>query len=371
MRIIDWMFALAGVVFISITCEKPNEVDSMNAYFIGNSLTRNIPLEKLQNLFEYQGIEYSYGTQLGGGHQLDQHLSKRNHGNKPGEGKYNTVEPYGEYDHAFKNYKFDAVILQPYNSELDKAAQITDHWPYFESGAIQAASGFIDYAMGKTKAGAGAWHFEHPNTKHKAANQFYIYATWPRIPQMLDSTNTTSYSDFYYQEYNGGAFHCKGYFDNLVSSLNALHPELKQPVKLIPAGEVLAELDLKIRNGELPGIENFYHRNQSYYKQARRNNKNAPGFNPDTFIRDAGVMNFYADNVHMNDQPHNGDGSGTIGSYCAALTVYAVLSRQSPVGMTAEPYEMFDYQNDIKLIHAIQQIVWEVVISNPLTGVRN
>jgi hypothetical protein len=77
------MFALAGVVFISITCEKPDEVDSINAYFIGNSITRNIPLEKLQKLFDYQGIEYSYGTQPGEGHQLDRHLSKRNHGNKP------------------------------------------------------------------------------------------------------------------------------------------------------------------------------------------------------------------------------------------------------------------------------------------------
>jgi hypothetical protein len=149
-----------------------------------------------------------------------------------------------------------------------------------------------------------------------------------------------------------------------------MHPELSYPVKLIPAGQVLAELDKKIRNNSLPGIVNFYERNQSYYIKSRRNNNPLPDFDPDTFQAEKGVLNFYADNVHLNDQPHNGEDSGTIGSYCAALTIYAVLGNKNPVGLTAEPYEMFDKEKDAELIQAIQETVWEVVTNESLTGVK-
>ena len=341
----------------------------LTVYHLGNSLTRNIPLERLKLLFESEGGSYSYGMQLGGGHQLDQHLSKRNHGNAPGEGTYNTVEPYGEYDNAFKNFSFDAVVLQPYNSELDKEIEITASWPYFEAGALQAAGEFIDYARAKTEPGDDAWHRKNANTTNIATGQFYIYATWPAAKQVLSFQGNPTYAAFYEQPFIEGSIHCKGYFEKLVTRLNELHPELPAPVKLIPAGQVLAELDKKIRNGDLPGIHEFYQRNQSYYMKSRRNNNSESPYDPDEFQPENGVLNFYADNVHMNDQPHNGEDSGTIGSYCAALTVYAVLTGQSPVGLTAEPYEMFDEMKDEALIKAIQETVWEVVTNEPLAGV--
>jgi hypothetical protein len=73
------------------------------------------------------------------------------------------------------------------------------------------------------------------------------------------------------------------------------------------------------------------------------------------------VLNFYADGVHMNDQPYNGDDSGTIGSYVAALTIFATLTGNSPVGLTATPYEQFDEKTDGDLVNALQDTVWEVV----------
>lgn len=348
--------------------EKRKPVD-LRVYHLGNSLTRNIPVERLQQLFESDGGSYDYGIQLGGGHQLDQHLSKRNHGNAPGEGKYNTVEPYGEYDHAFKNYKFDAIVLQPYNSVLDKEIKVSDNWPYFEAGAIQAASAFIDYARTETKPGGDAWHQIHANTENVAANNFFIYATWPKAEQILEFHEPT-YAAFYEQPFKEGSIHCNGYFEKLVNRLNEIHPDLPEPVKLIPAGKVLAELDKKIRNGNLPGINAFYQRNQDYYIESRRNNNSPSPFDPDTFQPEKGVLNFYADGVHMNDQPHNGEDSGTLGSYCAALTIYAVLTGQTPVGLTAEPYEMFDSNLDEELIKSIQATVWKVVTEDPLTGVK-
>jgi hypothetical protein len=167
-----------------------------------------------------------------------------------------------------------------------------------------------------------------------------------------------------------GPYIVKNIFEKLLNRLNELQPDLTEPVRLIPAGQVLAELDKKIRNGNLPGITAFYERNQDYYIKSMRNNSNPSPFNPDTFLAEKGVLNFYADGVHMNDQLHNGEDSGTIGAYCAAITIYAVLTGQNPVGLTAAPYEMFDAAKDADLIEAIQKIVWKVITSEPLTGVN-
>ena len=63
----------------------------------------------------------------------------------------------------------------------------------------------------------------------------------------------------------------------------------------------------------------------------------------------------------MNDQPHNGNDSGTIGSYVAALTIFATLTGNRPVGLTVAPYEQFDARMDTALVRALQETVWDVV----------
>jgi len=336
-------------------------------YHIGNSLTRNVPLERLQKLFESVGGSYEYGMQLGGGMRLSQHLVKRSHAGPPGSGRYNTIQPYGEYDHALKKYEFDALVLQPYLEELDAPIVTSGRWPFFKSGALQAASAFIDYARGRTEPGDDRWDRQHANDNHVATERFYIYATWPRVESILEQEGEKTYAAYWNAPYAGGVRTCRGFFHKLVQRLNERHDDLEIPIRMIPAGEVLCQLDEKIRNGQLPGIEPFFERNQSYYIKAR--GPKAP-YNPDHFQREAGVLNFYADGVHMNDQPHNGRDSGTIGSYCAALTIFATLTGQSPVGLIVEPYEMFDRQADAQLIRALQQTVWDVVTGDPLTGVK-
>ncbi len=342
----------------------------LTVYYIGNSLTRNLPLERLQALFDASAISYRYGMQLAGGHTLEKHLSQRNHSNKPGEGKFNTDETFGPYGEAFRKHSFDAVVLQPYAKELDSEPKITSQWPYFECGDLQAASAFIDYARGRTPEGSGRWDYDNPNRGHKAADHFFIYATWPNTSAVLEQADEKNYAHYYAQPYRGDVQVCADFFKKLVDGLNAAYPDLAQPVRLIPAGEVMAVLDKKIRDHTLPGIEAFYDRNQRYFRKARRNNKGKSNFDPEEFDPGAGVLNFYADNIHLNDQPHNGPTSGTIGSYVAALTVYAVLTGRSPVGLTAKPYEQFDETADADLIESLQTAVWDVVRTNPLTGVN-
>lgn len=366
-------FLVAGLlsvaISISFSAEKadvPAEPgETLRTYHIGNSLTRNIPLERLQELFAAVGIEHVYGRQLGGGLQLDQHLVKRGHPGPPGSGEYNTTEPFGEYDQALKNFKFDALILQPYHEKLDIEPVTTEKWPFFEAGSLQASAALIRYALGRTEPGDDRWDRQHANTSHQATDRFYIYATWPQVKRILGSEEKT-YAAYWSAPYEGDVHPSREFFAQLVDGLNERLPDLPHPVRMIPAGEVLAVLDEKIRNDELPGVEAFYERVQPYFRKAR--GPKSP-YNPENFQRDAGVLNLYADGVHMNDQPHNGEDSGTIGSYCAAITIHATLTGKSPVGLTVEPYEMFDAEADAELIRAIQETVWDVVAGHPHTGV--
>jgi hypothetical protein len=344
--------------------------EPLRVYHIGNSLTRNLPLDRLKALFADAGIAYDYGQQLGPGFRLEMHLINAAPGTPIAKiGRYNLVEPYSQYSDAFKKFTFDAVVLQPFQMPLDLDAK-TDKAPGYTLGDIQAASALIDYARGKTKPGKGRWDLENPNTSHVASERFFIYATWPGAENVLAHQPPT-FADYYAQPYRNenGRMSCADFYHQLVKRLNERHADLPQPVRLIPAGEVFAKLDALIREDKLPGIAAFFARNQPYFVKARRNNPKQSPFDPDAFDPKAGVLNFYADGIHLNDQPHNGADSGTIGSYVAALTVFSTLSGKSPVGLTAAPYEQFGAKQDAELLKALQQTVWSVVAGHPLTGV--
>ncbi len=366
-----WM-ALSALLFVCVQIQA-GDSDALGkdprVYHIGNSLVRNLPVERLQKLFESAGGSYDYGIQLAGGHKLYMHLDKRNWTGKSGTGRFNTRKPYGTYETALRKHTWDALVLQPYKFKLDQEPTYIKRWPFFTMGSKQVCSAFIDYALGKTEKGSRRYDLENPNTGHVATRRFYVYATWPGTGEVLNQDGEKTFANYWQQPYNGGEEHKREFFYKLVDGLNKLHPDLQTPVRMIPVGDVFAALDKKIREDKLPGIAEFYARNQKYYIKARRNSKKKPPFDPDQFDRSAGVLNFYADGVHMNDQPHNGRDSGTIGAYVASLTFYATLSGESPVGLTAKPYELFDADKDSELIKALQQTVWDVVAGHPHTGI--
>ena len=353
-----------------LACVSTAVADDLTVYHIGNSLTRNVPLDRLKAVFADVGTTYRYGQQLGPGYRLEMHLINAKPGTPIAQiGRFNLVEPYSQYSDAFKKFTFDAVVLQPFQMPLDLEAKL-DKPPFFTVGDLQAASALIDYARGKTKPGHGRWDLENPNTDHVACERFYIYATWPGAQSVLEHQPQPTFASYYAQPYRDGKVPCADFYTQLVDRLNERHADLPVPVRIIPAGEVMAALDEKIRAEKLPGIEAFYARNQPYFVKARRNNPKPSPFDPEVFDRKAGVLNFYADGVHLNDQPHNGEDSGTIGSYVAALTIFATLSGKSPVGLTVAPYEQFDAKADAALIEALQQAVWSVVAGHPHSGVK-
>ena len=112
--------------------------------------------------------------------------------------------------------------------------------------------------------------------------------------------------------------------------LRATLQENTEPVRLIPGGQVMAAFDRAARAGEIPG-----------YSSA------------------AGL---FIDQIHFNDS----------GAYLMALTHYAVIRGVSPEGLPATVTRADGTAANApgeEAAQAMQQLVWQVVTSLPLTGV--
>ena len=146
----------------------------------------------------------------------------------------------------------------------------------------------------------------------------------------------------------------RDYFSKLIACVDTeLAPKLGGPVRMIPVGEVWYECDKRIKAAAIPGLAELYARGPAF----------VPGWKPDTGIK-AGVNVFYADGIHPNPMPHL---TGNVPNYVNGLTICAVLSGKSPVGMTGAIYGMDD-EGDAALIRALQETVWEVVKRYPHSG---
>ncbi|MEH7827763.1 hypothetical protein [Gemmobacter denitrificans] len=108
-------------------------------------------------------------------------------------------------------------------------------------------------------------------------------------------------------------------------------------IHVIPAGQVMAALTAKIEAGEVPGL-------------SRRE---------DLFARNPDGSQ---DMIHLND----------LGAYVVALTHFAVLAGQSPVGL---PHALLRADGtpatapDPKAAQIMQEVVWQVVTGYAATGV--
>lgn len=392
-RLFTWL-AIACLASADATAQPIG--NDVSVYHVGNSLTFSLSLDRLDKLFESQGGNYDYGTQMGAGIPLNAHLVNI-HAYTREPFKKNDVEsgPYGnDYGKAFANHQFDAVILQPYSAWLEtddykKQAETRGNtWHENDIGDHQAIDRFIEIARGDNEK------------KNQTTDRFFIYGTWPRLVALYPPRGETkTFADHWASEYDATVpsahwnVPTQSFQRELVKRVNADHSDLKTPVRLIPVGDVLAKLDVMIREDKLPGVEAYFMRetvptdvegnpvktwkgearsNQEYYRTGRRQKDGSlvKGFPfEEVFVREHGVVNLYADLIHLNDQPHAGATDGTLGTYIAAITMYTVFTGQSPVGLTTAPWERIDPEADAELVKAVQQVVWDTVTSIPETGV--
>ncbi len=150
--------------------------------------------------------------------------------------------------------------------------------------------------------------------------QIYVYARWPR--QGKDDFDTA-----WLKKYTGGwdnTNETKDYFERLTLELRKAYPKLKKPILMVPVGHVMHELNQRMKAGQVPGYTH--------------------------------IKQLFADGIHLNN----------VGSYVVACTFFATLYKQNPSGLPTEPYKV----TDAKLAAEIHDVVWKVVSTNELAGVK-
>jgi len=166
--------------------------------------------------------------------------------------------------------------------------------------------------------------------------QFYIYAQWP-------NEYNGDYAQIWLQDVspwieNGtGGFitpqRTKMYFETLADTVRKVRTDMK-PILISPVGHVFYVLDQKIKAGLIEGHSSIWE---------------------------------FVTGTHVNN----------VGSYIAGCTYFATLYGESPVGLpVVEPYRQsassksdLPITNDLARI--IQESVWEVVATHPMTGVTS
>ncbi len=346
------------------------ENKTFTAYFIGNSLTRGLSLDKMENFFSQRRMNLEYGSQLAAGTMLNEHLVKTAlYTAKPLNINNIQNRKFGSYDEALQKSKFDALVIQPYQWWVETQP----HFRFKDKhllGDRQAIGEFIKYALGNNPS------------KNIATENFFIYETWPRLDGIKrrgfksDGSKIENFDDFYEAHYTYDVLWkqpvhtvpSKEFTKLLLEGLNKDFHDLKKPIRVIPVGEILCKLDKMIRNAEMPGIEKYFQRNKEYYLTARAKIKDF--FFQSEFNKEYGVMNLYTDMIHLNTQPHNGKEDGTLGAYIAAITVFSVITGESPIGIEPTEYKRIDKKEDAELIKKIQALVWDTIKQNSMTGIK-
>ncbi len=338
------------------------EAKQLSVYFIGNSLTASTTLDRVHGLFKQRGVDLQFGSQLSGGKSLFRHLNYKSEPDqkwlswetsvpdgetfRPDPNHYR-VDPatwrFGRYDTALANHKWDVVVMQPF-----AGSSLHDE--------LEAVTAFMALALEK-----------NPGVR------FYIYQTWPRRPRVSaknESPDAGSAQDIEYGAVWDAVYSAsvddtskeaaqntgnRSFFRRLVEEAAKKFPEMKNPIQLIPVGEVLYVMDEKIKADSMPGLAEL----------VTRDPMKVPGWNPEKGLT-AGANVVYADPVHFNPMPHK---SGVLGNLISGTTIFTVLSGESPVGLSAEGYQ-FDAEKDTALVKAVQELIWKVVTSEPLTGVK-
>ena len=157
--------------------------------------------------------------------------------------------------------------------------------------------------------------------KKSPNGQLFIYAQWPASNKGGDWTRR-------WLEPRAQNIMSRAEYEETVTWL---HENMKghKPARLVPVGHAMHLLEQKAKAGLVPGVQSMW--------------------------------DFYDDGVHLNN----------VGSFVVATTFYATTQERSPVGLDSTPYAEGKIKLTAELAKVIQQTVWEVVATHPMTGVQS
>ena len=262
--------------------------ETLRVYHVGNSVTDTINYNGLSQLAQSRGHQYVFGRHMIPGAGLGWIWDHQAEGFRE--------EPFGYYPNALPNYQWDVLTLEPFDRHLDG-----------NDGDVVMAKNYIDLALRKS-----------PNLR------IYVYSRWPR----RDKDGNLDYEKKWLSKYTGGwdgTEETRDYFEKLTFELRKAYPKIQERILIVPVGDVLYELNQRIKAGQVPGYTS--------------------------------ITQVYADGIHFNE----------VGSYIVGSTFYATLFKENPKNLTASPYKV----NNPQLVSIIQDAVWKVVSTHPLSGVAS
>jgi hypothetical protein len=283
-------FALVVIAALVACAAAPTAraAQTLRTYFVGNSLTNQMDPASIGSLAASRGNTLVFGKHIDFGQALEQMWSNP-------AGADETVAPYGAFPNALVNHQWDAVSLQPFMRPIEEPI-----------GDRIALRNFISLARTRS-----------PGAK------FFLYSGWP----FKYAGQPLNYEPRWLQPYSGvwdDSIRTRDFYAKLVGAVRQDFPSLARSIVLVPTGEVMFELERRMRDGLVPGYDD--------------------------------VGQLYSDELHLNET----------GRYLCALTFYATMFKQDPRGLPYDPGLI----TDPSVAAQLQDAVWQVVRSHPLAGLR-
>ena len=276
-----------------VAAAASSSATTLRTYFVGNSVTDTINYQGLVALAAGRGHSLPYGRHMIPGAPLQWIWDH------PGDGFQEP--PYGYYPNALPNYTWDVISLQPFDRQLDGA-----------DGDVAMVSNYLGKALLRA---------ENNNA------QLYIYSRWPRRPETGGVFGPFNFQALWDRTYTGGwdgTNESRDFFVKLLARVRTNHPGLTKKPLLVPVGDVLYELDKRMKAGQVPGYTD--------------------------------IVQLYSDGIHFNN----------VGSFLVGTTYYATLFKNDPAGQVV-PSQYGSIP--VPIVQAIQDVVWDIVSVHPLAGV--
>lgn len=263
------------------------------SYHIGNSLTQDSQPLSLEAFAVAAGKQHRVGYDIRSGASLRTIVAEPENTTNPVS---TYVEEFGRFGAALPNHAWTNVTMQPHSTGGSTLA--TD---------VDSILTLIDLTR---------------SNPANANTRFFIYAAWPQLGNYQQQWNYPSPDVD-----SSPTIRAREYFTHL---MNRVRAATDAEILMIPVGEVLNEIDVRLKQNAVPG----------YFS----------------------VNQFYRDALHFNDP---------LGRYTAALTTYATMFNRDPTEFTRP--EGFFEGNPVNsdLIYAlINDAVHDVVEGHPFSGIE-
>lgn len=262
----------------------------MAVYRIGNSLTWDSQPDGIEALAGQRGYLHDEGYHIRCGQTLENIWAV------PDDTCVAPVPEYGTFTGALSTHPWNAVTMQPFRGGT--STLVDDERTILDMLAL--ADGNPD----------------------NADTRYYIYETWPDRTDFVNSWTQAVPNDD-----TAPTVMARAYFGHLIERVRAA---TSRPVYVIPVGEVLYELDVRLQAGQVPGVTE--------------------------------ISQLYRDDFHLGLD---------VGRFVAGLTVFSTLYAQDPTGIT-KPEQYYGASAAAftpAMYAAIYDAVWSVVSGHPHTGV--